>query len=900
MTIRENEEKKAILKQLRQLSEYYTPNWDPAKPGAASALAELFAELMAQNSAELSSIWERHHLMYLNMYGLKQNNASPASGYVCVMPTSENSVYIPSGTRLSSASDVEFVTTEELNASNAQISAVFYVADNYISKGNTEKLFDFSGENLQETALVFSANDITHGDGACEFSVSLLDISGTDQHGTTPYADIGSDDVRWQYLVQNGADDITDVTFENNMFVLRTQQPIPVTEFNGIKGSWIKAIFKNGNVMSRISPASVTVTAQADRIPPKAVYLNDTMLTANNFYPFGEGPVEFDSFYICSNDCLSKKGSTVTVTMNYSYVDTIEGKEEKVPVQWKNVIPVSKFETKPPLVKKIELAVWEYWNGKGWCRIYTDNENSKFFADESCASMSISFTCPDDLSPVFVGADEGLFIRCRIDKMTPGYSQNMTLRLPFVENVELSYSYNGSQHTADTVFLLKDLACIEAGSSGITVPKIHEKGTSYTYLCFDRPLSTGYTSIAFRLKRLALCRESEWQSLSAGNRWNELPFSDLTNGFRQNGIVKLYIEEPMQLTTLFGQKGYWLRIAMKTRPDTVLLDGIHLNAVQICQQKNMAEMGFIIASDDTKPELKLGSGSVYDAQVTVLNNGNWISLSNEQFSLDNGNGILRFDRGFVPPAADEPTVRVRYSVTTGAAGNLNAGEISYFLDPVPFVDTVTNPENTHGGRNTESFDQCYTRGTSKVSTLERCISEKDYEIAAKNADPSILDARCYFKHSTVTLVLLTDRRFDGEFTAAKLSVSNAILPAMPFHMRDKLNIIPAVYIEIQPVILCRTDEKVFPQAIENAIISRLKTFLDPISGDISGEGFRIGTYPTISQMYEIISDIPHVTSVDNIQLICKNGELTLDYEDAIKIKFGVPVCGMPIINIKEQ
>ena len=59
-------------------------------------------------------------------------------------------------------------------------------------------------------------------------------------------------------------------------------------------------------------------------------------------------------------------------------------------------------------------------------------------------------------------------------------------------------------------------------------------------------------------------------------------------------------------------------------------------------------------------------------------------------------------------------------------------------------------------------------------------------------------------------------------------------------------------------------------------------------------------YPTISQMYEIISDIPHVTSVDNIQLICKNGELTLDYEDAIKIKFGVPVCGMPIINIKEQ
>ena len=147
MTIRENEEKKAILQQLRQLSEYYTPNWDPAKPGAASALAELFAELMAQNSAELSSIWERHHLMYLNMYGLKQNNASPASGYVCVMPTSENSVYIPSGTRLSSASDVEFVTTEELNASNAQISAVFYAADNYISKGNTEKLFDFCGTN---------------------------------------------------------------------------------------------------------------------------------------------------------------------------------------------------------------------------------------------------------------------------------------------------------------------------------------------------------------------------------------------------------------------------------------------------------------------------------------------------------------------------------------------------------------------------------------------------------------------------------------------------------------------------------------------------------------------------------------------------------------------------------
>ncbi len=895
-------DKSEIFEELTRLSRFFTPVWTAEENGAGRALAELFSQLLSENYGGLPEMIERHRLMLLNMYGLSKKPAFPARGYITVTPTADNIITLKSGTRIGSTADAEFVTESDLCAVNIKIVAVFSTKSGVICRGSIDRLFDYSGENTEEAALYFSSEDILSSEGKCVCQVALLDISAADQHGKAPKATVDPGTLRWQYLTSGSAENITDVRCEDGVFTLNILDGVPITTRFDISGKWLKLVFSDGNMPKAISRDSVRLCAELSGIAPKSVYLNENMLPASGFLPFGEEPVEYDAFYVCGTEVLSKKGSRVTVVMELTFGEYAVNSSEENSVQWKTVMPVSKFEPKPPLKKRIEGSVWEYWNGMGWCRIYPDDTHTNDFADVSAGSLTIEFCCPADIEPVYVGADFGLFIRCRITRVTPGYAQDMICLMPRCEEITLGCSYDGQFLRADNVFVSKNMRVLDAGGETVRLPLSENSSDSFTYICLDHGIPVGYYNMYIRVKNALVKQHIRWEALCTvrgEQRWQPLAARDRTAGLSESGMVTLRIEFPMCRKTIYGEEGFWLRIGAPSPAVSVETNGISLNVSPVLQHSKAVSMSFTTAARDDV--YQLSSGDIYTAELFLCENGGEELIPPKNYTLDSEKGIISFNRGYKPQLSDGKTLTVRFTTTAGAGGNLPAGELNSFLDPVPFVDTIGNPEPTFGGRNTESFSACSARGKDKVRTLERCVTESDFEAAARSADPAIARAKCQSGSGEIRLTLLTDKSDIPIFRLARQNVLDAILPAMPFYLQSRLEINRAAYVKLDVTAYVVSDGKAFPQTIQSDIRTRLRAFLDPVSGNTAETGYDIGEYPDPESVAAVISTAEHIIAVNRIQLVGRYGADMYDYEQlASFIEDGVPDCGDIVIYITEQ
>lgn len=898
----DRQDKDSIFNELKRLSRHYAPEWSASENGAGTALARLFSELMAENRARLPEMTERHRLMYLNMYGLSRKPAFPARGYITVTPTADNVITLKSGTRAGSAVDAEFVTESDLCAVNTGIKAVFFTKPGVIRRGTQQKLFDNSGENLQEAALYFCSDEILYSGGACRCRVVLLDIASADQHGNAPKAELDPAALHWQYLGASGAENITDVRYEDGVFTLDIPSGVPETTQFGVNGKWIKLLFTDGRMPSAVSKDSIRLSTEIYGAAPKSVYLNENMLPHKGFLPFGEQPSEYDCFYICSTEVFGKKGSRVTISMELVFTENGVNYGGENSVQWKTVIPASKFEQKPPLEKRIEGAVWEYWNGRGWCRIFPDDSHTADFADKTAGSADISFICPQDIQPLFVGADTGLFIRCRVTKITPGYAADMVYCVPHCNALTLGCSYDGQYLRADSVYVSRDMELHDAKNVTVRLPNSESPTDSFACLCLERGLPLGYYNMYIRVKSAAAAQQIRWEALCTvrGERcWQPLYVRDMTAGLSESGMVTLQLEQPMCSASLYGEEGFWLRLCVPSPALSVELEGICFNAVPVIQHSRAVTMDFTAAAENGC--YRLSSGGIYSAEAYLCQNGARELIPAEKYTLDGESGILSFNRGFLPQLSGDCTLSVEFTTTLGADGNLPAGAINSFLDPVPFVDMVENPEPAYGGRSVEDPAACAARGADKVRTLERCVSDSDFETAARNADSSVARAKCRSSGGEVRITLLCDSSDIPVFRLARRNVMDAILPSMPFYLQSRLSITRAAYVEIEVTAHVISDGKAFPQTIQSDIRSRLEGFLDPVHGNTAETGFGIGEYPTTESVAAVILSAEHIISADRVQLLCRYRGNVYDYgQISSAVEDGVPVCGNTTIYITEM
>lgn len=76
----------------------------------------------------------------------------------------------------------------------------------------------------------------------------------------------------------------------------------------------------------------------------------------------------------------------------------------------------------------------------------------------------------------------------------------------------------------------------------------------------------------------------------------------------------------------------------------------------------------------------------------------------------------------------------------GSAGRVGANALVVLRTPIPYVDSVTNPEPSQGGIDAETVEQAMARAPQAIKALDRAAAKEDYETLALQASADVLRA----------------------------------------------------------------------------------------------------------------------------------------------------------------
>ncbi len=323
-------------------------------------------------------------------------------------------------------------------------------------------------------------------------------------------------------------------------------------------------------------------------VPADFLFYNDVPLYPNNpavpFFPFGTEPKLYDSFYIASSDLFSKEELEITLIFT---------------------LPNKPMDMKP-------IISWEYWNGKFW-QVLSSNNNWNFLGtenDEISEEISIVFTCPKIIKKK-VNGEENYWIRARL--IGGGYGTYVSKEcigtekedidgdttadsffkvISFFSAPEISlfsidynsdapaYAHPGntspeeeSEEAAGTGFtpgntLTSEGDLIQEHEIGVTqdLEKQLPDLDKALYLGFDKPFGEGFISLLFSLpkKYWDLYQYLEWSYYSVDG-WKALNVKDGTNGLIQTGTCEFIAPLDQADKLIATQNLYWLQIKIVKR-----------------------------------------------------------------------------------------------------------------------------------------------------------------------------------------------------------------------------------------------------------------------------------------------------------------------------------------------
>lgn len=902
-----NNDCESILNQIHKTAEAYLPEWRYDENDLGEFSARLFSELFSENEKDLEKITSRYHTAFLNLFDISKQECTSARGIITIETTGQN-IYIKEGARVGSSNGTEFVCPRGFMAISAELDDIYNVKKDYINhtETNSPKLFSFDGENLDKTSLLFSASEMFSGGG--EIELSFFDVSKKKQSGEFGFLNADSL-INFSFFNGNSFSEINySVSAENKIKIILPNE-IAETELYGEKGIWIKCDFKD-EMPACISSQIVKTNTEQRHISPEVMYLNDFEAEKTNTQVFGHRFTIYDCFYIKSTACFSKKGADISMEVRFYFDEIGPNQDELIDyTEWKNVIPANAMKSKEPRKIYAEKVAWEYWNGLGWKALFANGEYGECFSGANKNNeFTLNFKCPNDMTAAYVGADFGMFIRCRICSTTAWKFSDLCFMTPVAEEISLSYSYNSIEKNVDSVWLEYDYKHIKLTTNETFPLRMYNNGLT-SYLCFDAPLGTGLINIYFDLgaakRKSALCN---WEYLVDG-KWIPLNTIDGTIGFAQSGIITLNPIYETAEAELFGKKGVWVRIIAPTEIEPVEVKKILLNTTEIIQKKSHEPELFYIEPYQKNKAVQLTSTGIVEAEVEVFEKGEWVKWGsgNKTYTISADEGKIIFGDGTsgeIPEAANEPTIRVKYTTTDGKNGNVGENEIAGFIDPIPFINNVYNPVRTFGGSDSESDERVIERGKSIASNLEKCVTLKNFEKVSLHCDDNIIKTRCLeSENGEIKLIVLpnSSRTESSEmFRMLKTKLRKKLAASMPFYMEDKLIVEPAEYIEYNISVSITIDSISDFNTIYTAVSEGLKSFLDPLCGGYEGMGYDIGELPSYSTIFGYISEINSSIDINNLRISCSVGSQEVDIEYVNSYKNAVPCAGTAKIQIDSR
>ena len=448
-----------------------------------------------------------------------------------------------------------------------------------------------------------------------------------------------------------------------------------------------------------------------------------------------------------------------------------------------------------------------------------------------------------------------------------------------------------------------------------------------------------------------------------GSEWEEIHVIDETEELRRTGIVTLPGITDARSCSLFGrEESCWMRIRQLPRKTPPVcrprIRGMYINAARVVTllhglSEYLTMEGWIENAQFALTEHNISSlelwvredGQLSDSDIASFRqsgryredldeNGavsaQWVRweetdsirrhMPGERVYVSDANrGVITFGggaHGMVPAPGIPDGIYVSYSVGGGTLCNIPAGMVSGLELSEGFVSSVTNPLALTGGYDRETAQQALDRAAGEQSHHFRAVTCDDYENLAFEASGNIskikacscLDENGGSAPGHVTLVLLTkDYDISGYgyeeqkkeiYKYFKDKLPAGLVPGERFVIRP-----PRIAeLEIHVDAFIAEDQDTF--RLQQAVLRELEEFLDPVTGNFSGEGWNIGNMPQTSQLATVIRSVPGVGNIERIiifaKLINEPGEPSVAYESLQEDPFVLVKSGKHVINLTKK
>ncbi len=331
------------------------------------------------------------------------------------------------------------------------------------------------------------------------------------------------------------------------------------------------------------------------------------------------------------------------------------------------------------------------------------------------------------------------------------------------------------------------------------------------------------------------------------------------------------------------------------------------------------EAGFLGYGNDlpcqraTLPDSPVETSSV---QVHTLENDAWYTWilrpdfdasTRKDFHavLDATSGIITFgngEKGRVPPRGCQ--IFAVDLITRAKAGNLAAGQINQLADsahnrallynyPAGVSDgwtqlkgelaAVTNALPAWGGAAAETISQAAGEADRLVESSGRAVTLADYEQLAAST-PGTRIARvtaianmhpsfpCYQAPGMITVVVLPYLPQD------KPMPSPGLLGAVKAFLRPRrvigtrVEAVAPTYVDVAVQASVQSTTGTSPTSLQQAIVTALNNFLDPLIGGPNGTGWPFGRDVYRSEIMKVIDEVPGVDYVISLALLAEGGQ----------------------------
>lgn len=966
-----------IIRSIKETAAQYTPEWNfnPEEPDIGSALAFVYADMLEGTAKELNRVGYKNQLAFFNSIGAELGSAVPARGYAVfnmVSGTSEGTE-IPVHTGMTAelpedkGGNAQFETEEDLYATPARPSClyltdgrqdgIYQIAEEL--EGCTEPvvLFREKGENLQAHELYIAHEEVLEifGEAYLELSFyvrggQLLDIKLLE-------ALVDPECARFSYWSDEGWQSFDNVSLLQGKLLLHKrgeQLPFAKMKLGETDTYVVRCQVIDVSRAEAVSVEEIRLQSRGERLVPQSIYGASLECSPERYFPFGERIMPYEEVYFGSGEALTKRGARISLSFYMDFVQIpLETGQEESEREWKWIMKRSEFKPDPEYDITIGEVIWEYYNGKGWSRLFPDNEYSDVFSIQNGVleqQKTITFTCPADITPILVNSCETCYIRARILKVNNLYKIKGKYIVPVLGNTIFSYSYRGMLKYPEIICLNNNLenkiikeAELAAKQKDVRLFEVLEVKYKALYMGFEVPPKGSPIRMLVMMEDTLLGQRGSicWEYYSRKG-WREMNLADGTRSLSRSGLVTFVGQDDFCKISKFGRELYWIRLrdesgfyegnaVWKHYP---VLKGIRMNAVGIRHMEREETELFTLDYYEEDCTFTLMYGNIDEISVEIKEGSQdepcweiWQEVQNLEdspagsrvYQVDRVAGVLRFGNGAygqVPPFGREESIRVHYKCGGGSNANVGPGKVNKLNQTIGFVNSVENPEGLWGGLDAETPREALRRSSARLRHRGRAVTALDYEELAMEASRSIKKVRCFGGRNeqgereagAVTLVVLPDSEWMDK--SQFYSVQEAIYSYLSSRMdpgilkRKQLYIIGPKLVEVKVVteVVVNSFQDIFQ--VRRKVQNRIRTFLDPMEGHFDGKGWAIGQFPNAMQIQNALKEIPEIVQIEKVYLVTyingARGRQEVEPEVIRRHMYILPVSGEHEVIVRVQ